>query len=121
MIKNAFLIIAAAMICQGFTFQTTETLKKAEEKTVSTGTVNWTFLSRLKAGSLKRVELKTGSLITGKQTGKRLNRLQKKNLKEITFGTRKRIVNIVTGEQDISGDTGPVLNLALIISPMVDR
>jgi hypothetical protein len=35
MIKNVFLIIAAAMICQGFTFQTTETVKKAEEKTVS--------------------------------------------------------------------------------------
>jgi hypothetical protein len=36
MIKNAFLIIAIAMLCQGFTLQTTETVKKAEEKAIGT-------------------------------------------------------------------------------------
>ena len=66
MIKNAFLIIAIAMICQGFTYQTSETVKKAEEKTVTAAESNSKMV--ITDENNQRVKNKDSKVFTG--TGK---------------------------------------------------
>jgi hypothetical protein len=100
MIKNALLIIAAAIICQGFTFQATETVKKTEEKAVSAADSN---SQKITDKEIDNLLVKSSDSKAFKSTGNSkldiLESLETGNTEDINIEERKPEVKNVEQEK----------------------